>query len=136
MHAYIHNDMAELFYYHIQDLRYVARRQRKFDAWEVALFSYFICYLYEDVNIYGKNLFLTSMHIPMAVLNKGNSNATFQIDKKMRRILMTTWVGEAWENGSRICVHYLQMFREDWVPFNGRWIGRSRGSSLPRHDPV
>jgi hypothetical protein len=47
--------------------------------------------------LYGKNLFLTSMHIPMAVLNKGNSNATFQIDVKMRRILMTTWVGEAWE---------------------------------------
>jgi hypothetical protein len=33
----------------------------------------------------------------MAVLNKGNSNATFQIDAKVRRILMTTWVGEAWE---------------------------------------
>ncbi len=25
-----------------------------FDAWEVALFSYFNCYLYEDVYIYGK----------------------------------------------------------------------------------
>ncbi len=45
----------------------------------------------------AKSLFLTSMLIPMAVLNKGNSNATFQIDAKVRRILMTTWVGEAWE---------------------------------------
>lgn len=28
---------------------------------------------------------------------KGHSDAPFIIDAKMRRILMTTWVGEAWE---------------------------------------
>ena len=46
-----------------------------FDAWEVALFSYFNCYLYEYVYIYGKKTYFTSMRIPIVVLTCFHSSS-------------------------------------------------------------
>ena len=81
--THIHNDMAEFICLLLPHSRFkilaVAwlNDSANFDAWEVALFSYFNCYLYEDVYIY-EDVYGRLLYFHIFIVFPCNKQGSFQ----------------------------------------------------------